>query len=181
MDFFGSATPVTFAVCELQTPQRLERPILFSEGEIQRRRKLQTGGEVREARSSRCLEPHGNQSLRLRIRQRLEQHAVDDTEDCGVSSDSYRESEYDRRGKSRRLPSRRQANFRSAAIDSTALNCHTSRLRCSTSATLPNSRRAVRSASLLGVPSPPTLRSAPQYAPRMEVERSSYRRRRENN
>src|SRR5580698_468197 len=77
------------------------------------------------------------------------------------------------------LHRRRKTSFRSASSASSAGQSHTSRPRCSTRATLPNSRRAVCSACLRANPSAISSSVRSSICSRIETARSSYRRPRE--
>jgi hypothetical protein len=67
-------------------------------GEVHRRRDVD--GAVLESDSGRRV-PHPDQFLRLRIRQRLDQDAIDDAEDRGVGADADGQGQEGGRGEHR--------------------------------------------------------------------------------
>ena len=76
----------------------LERAILFGEGEEHRRRQPEIAGHVRDPRRARREQPQRDEPLRFGIRQRTQQHAVDDAEDRGGRADADRQRQHgDRR------------------------------------------------------------------------------------
>ena len=54
--------------------------------------------------ATRKLTPEHDQIIRVLIRQRLQKHAVDDTEDRRVDTDSQGQSEHDHAGEGRACP-----------------------------------------------------------------------------
>jgi hypothetical protein len=106
------------AVCE--ESEVLEGPVFVAIGEVEIRRQperagIQTGRDV----------PQAHELVRLRVRQRLEQHGVDDTEDRGVRADSEREREH---GRERERGPAQQPAKRIAKIASHGI-CETDRAR----------------------------------------------------
>ncbi len=64
---------------------------------------------VAEVDAGRGLAPGEDDALGVRIRERLEEHSVDDAEDGGAGADAEREGEYGDDGEARRFREHSQA------------------------------------------------------------------------